>query len=41
MQDWLKKLSGVAPSQLRSIGLLAMVIGLLIIFIVQKTTLFQ
>lgn len=41
MQDWLKKLSGVAPSQLRSIGLFAMVIGLLIIFIVQKTTLFQ
>ena len=41
MQDWLKKLSGVAPSQLRSIGLLAMVIGLLIIFVVQKTSLFQ
>jgi uncharacterized protein YjeT (DUF2065 family) len=41
MQDWLKKLSGVAPSQLRSIGLLAMVIGLLIIFVVQKTPLFQ
>ncbi|MCP4343264.1 MAG: DUF2065 domain-containing protein [Desulfobulbaceae bacterium] len=41
MQDWLKKLSGVAPSQLRSIGLFAMVIGLLIIFVVQKTSLFQ
>lgn len=41
MQDWLKKLSGVAPGQLRSIGLLAMVFGLLIIFVVQKTSLFQ
>ena len=41
MQDWLKKLSTVAPSQLRSIGLLAMGIGLLIIFVVQKTPLFK
>jgi uncharacterized protein YjeT (DUF2065 family) len=41
MQDWLKKLSGVEPGQLRSIGLVAMVIGLLIVFVVQKTALFQ
>lgn len=40
MQDWLKKLSDIRPGQLRSMGLIAMVIGLLIIFIVQKTTLF-
>ena len=41
MQDWLKKLSGISPSQLRSMGLLAMIIGLTIIFVVQKTSLFQ
>jgi uncharacterized protein YjeT (DUF2065 family) len=41
MQDWLRKLSAVNPSQLRSMGLLAMAIGLAIIFIVQKTALFQ
>lgn len=41
MQEWLKKLSGINPGHLRSIGLLAMAIGLLIIFAVQKTSLFQ
>jgi uncharacterized protein YjeT (DUF2065 family) len=41
MQEWLKKLSGIHPSQLRSMGLVAMVIGLLIIIVVQKTSLFQ
>ena len=41
MQDWLRKLSGVNPNQLRLMGLLAMVIGLIIIFIVQKTSLFK
>ncbi|MGB3212621.1 MAG: DUF2065 domain-containing protein [Desulforhopalus sp.] len=41
MREWLKKLSGVSPGQLRSIGLFAMVIGLFIIFIVQRTPLFQ
>ena len=41
MQDWLKKLSGINPGQLRSMGLLAMAIGLIIIFVVQKTSLFQ
>jgi hypothetical protein len=41
MQEWLKKLSAIAPSQLRSMGLLAMAIGLSIIFIIQKTSLFQ
>ncbi|MFT5698114.1 MAG: hypothetical protein ACI8ZB_000968 [Desulforhopalus sp.] len=39
MQDWLKKLSAIAPAQLRSMGLLAMVAGLVICFIVQKTNL--
>jgi uncharacterized protein len=41
MQEWLKKLSAVSPGQLRSMGLVAMVIGLLIVFVVQKTDLFQ
>ena len=40
MQDWLKKLSGIRPGQMRSMGLFAMVIGILIIFIVQKTAFF-
>lgn len=41
MQEWLKKLSDINPGRLRTIGLLAMAIGLLIIFVVQKTSLFQ
>lgn len=41
MQEWLKKLSDISPGLLRSIGLLAMAIGLLIIVVVQKTSLFQ
>lgn len=41
MQEWLKRLSGISPGRLRTIGLLAMAIGLLIIFVVQKTSLFQ
>jgi hypothetical protein len=41
MQEWLKKLSTIAPGQLRSMGLLAMATGLSIIFIIQKTSLFQ
>ena len=41
MQGWLRKLSDVAPGHLRSMGLLAMLIGLGIIFIVQNTSLFQ
>ncbi len=40
MQDWLKKLSGIRPGQLRSMGLFAMIIGIIIIFVVQRTTLF-
>ena len=39
MRDWLKKLSEMDPSQLRSMGLIAMTIGLVICFIVQKTSL--
>lgn len=41
MQEWLKKLSAVDAGWLRSVGLLAMAVGLLIIFVVQNTSLFQ
>lgn len=41
MQDWLKKLSVINPVQLRSMGLVAMIAGLVICFVVQKTTLFS
>ncbi len=41
MQEWLKKLSGISPRQLRSVGLIAMVIGTMIIFLVQKTAFFR
>lgn len=41
MQVWLKKMSDIGPSQLRSMGLFAMVVGLMIIVVVQKTSLFQ
>lgn len=40
MQTWLKKLSEMQPSQLRIMGLVAMVGGLVICYIVQKTSLF-
>ena len=40
MQDWLKKLSSIRPGHLRFMGLFAMVIGVLIIFVVQKTSFF-
>jgi len=41
MRDWLKKLSEMNPGQLRSMGLIAMSIGLIICFIVQKTSIFN
>lgn len=41
MQDWLKKVSEISPSQLRAMGLVAMIAGLAICFVVQKTTLLQ
>ncbi len=41
MQNWLKKLSEIAPNQLRAMGLIAMVLGMAICFAVQKTSLFQ
>jgi uncharacterized protein len=41
MQNWLKKLSEINPSQLRGMGLVAMLVGLVICFIVQKTSWFQ
>ena len=40
MRNWLKKLSEMQPGQLRIAGLVAMGIGLLICFIVQKTSFF-
>lgn len=41
MQNWLKKLSEIQPNQLRGMGLFAMLLGLVICFCVQKTSLFQ
>ena len=41
MQDWLRKLSEVNPNNLRSVGLVAMAIGFIICFVVQKTNVFQ
>jgi hypothetical protein len=41
MQNWLKKISEIHPSQLRVMGLIAMASGLVICFVVQKTTLLQ
>lgn len=40
MQEWLKKLSEVDPKILRIMGVLAMSVGLLICFVIQKTSLF-
>lgn len=39
MQEWLKKLSEMEPKTLRNFGLVSMVIGFVICFVVQKTTL--
>jgi uncharacterized protein len=41
MREWLGKLSQLPPSQLRAFGFLAMIIGLIICFMVQKTPLFS
>ncbi len=41
MREWLKKLSDFPPQQLRSVGLLAMTIGLIICWVAQKSGLFQ
>ncbi len=41
MQEWLKKICAISPGQLRSIGLIAMAVGLTVIVVVQKSTLFQ
>lgn len=41
MQDWLRKVSEISPSQLRAMGFIAMIVGLAICFVVQKTTLLQ
>ncbi len=40
MQNWLKKLSEIDATHLRGMGLVAMLLGLAICFVVQKTSLF-
>lgn len=40
MREWLKKLSELPPQQLRAFGLVAMTVGLIICYVVQKTSLF-
>ena len=40
MQDWLKKLSEMPAATLRKVGAVAMAAGLLICWVVQRTTLF-
>ncbi|BCL60742.1 hypothetical protein DGMP_14350 [Desulfomarina profundi] len=40
MRDWLKKLSEMDPAHMRAIGLISMITGLIICYIVQKTSLF-
>jgi hypothetical protein len=41
MREWLLKLSRMPAAQLRIIGLFAMGIGLVLCFIVQKTSIFS
>jgi uncharacterized protein YjeT (DUF2065 family) len=41
MRNWLKKLSKMDPGQLRSMGMIAMTIGLAICYVVQKTSFFN
>ena len=41
MREWLAKLSELPPRILRAIGLVAMITGLIICWIVQKTPLFN
>ena len=41
MRDWLGKLSKMPAGQLRTLGLLAMLLGLILCFVVQKTSLFN
>ncbi len=41
MKEWLQKLSELPAGQLRILGLAAMAAGLLICFVVQRTSLFS
>jgi uncharacterized protein YjeT (DUF2065 family) len=41
MQGWLKKLSDTSPNVLRTTGFFAMALGLVIVYVVQKTSFFQ
>ncbi len=37
MQEWLKKLSEMDPRELRKMGVIALIAGLCICFVIQKT----
>ena len=41
MQKWLRQLLEMRPAQLRAMGLVAMAFGLLICYVVQKTSWFN
>ncbi len=41
MREWLKKLSEFPAQQLRIVGLLAMSVGLIICWVVQRSSFFQ
>jgi uncharacterized protein YjeT (DUF2065 family) len=41
MREWLQKLSQMPAAQLRTIGLIAMAIGLFICFIAQRSSIFS
>ena len=41
MREWLKKLSEFPAQQLRIVGLLAMSVGLIICWVVQRNSFFQ
>ncbi len=41
MQDWLKQLVGMEPRMLRIMGAVAIVVGLVLCFITQRTGLFN
>ncbi|MBT8359875.1 MAG: DUF2065 domain-containing protein [Desulfobacterales bacterium] len=41
MREWLLKLSEISPASLRVMGIISLCIGLLICWVVQKTSLFM
>ena len=40
MQEWLRQLTAMRPGQLRAIGIIALVAGLLLCFLTQRTEVF-